>query len=410
MGEKDYVRPPPQATPELKQHEKPALETIISAHDFEDIASKTAAPKTWAFYSAADADCLTRDRNKEFYKRIWFRPRLLRNVKNVSTATTILGHESNVPFFVSPTGMAKLIQPDGEKAISKGCVPERVIQGISNSASFPLDEIVTSVPNGSHAFFVQLYANKDRAKSEALLQQARSLGVDTILVTVDAPWPGKREADERLKMDEDLVTPISGAKGKNDRRGGGIGRQMGAYIANDFAWAELAAVREQWKGKLVVKGIQSWQDALKCAQAGADGVLLSNHGGRNLDGAPPSIVTLLECQLNCPSIFSQLEVFVDGGVRRGSDVLKALCLGATAVGLGRPFLYSVNYGEEGVAHLIDILKTELATAMALVGITDVSQCEPSLVSTLDIDHLVSRGEGHPYATGRRLGSQRKANL
>jgi L-lactate dehydrogenase (cytochrome) len=106
-------------------------------------------------------------------------------------------------------------------------------------------------------------------------------------------------------------------------------------------------------------------------------------------------MTLLECQLNCPTIFSQLEVFVDGGVRRGADILKCMCLGATAVGMGRPVLYAVNYGQEGVEH-----------AMALVGITDLSQCHAGLVSTLDVDHLVSRGEGHPYATGRRLGGER----
>jgi L-lactate dehydrogenase (cytochrome) len=123
-------------------------------------------------------------------------------------------------------------------------------------------------------------------------------------------------------------------------------------------------------------------------------------------------MTLLECQMNCPSIFSQLEVLVDSGIRRGSDVLKCLCLGATAVGLGRPFLYASNYGQEGVEHLIDIIKTELMTAMALIGITDVTQCEPGLVSTLDLDHLVPRGEGHPYATGRRLENSRdlKARL
>lgn len=116
-------------------------------------------------------------------------------------------------------------------------------------------------------------------------------------------------------------------------------------------------------------------------------------------------MTLLECQMNCPSIFAQLEVYIDGGVRRGADILKALCLGATAVGMGRPFLYALNYGEEGIEHFVEILKTELTTAMALIGITDLSQCHPGLVSTLDLDHLVSKGEGHPYATGRRLGAR-----
>ncbi|KAK4496760.1 hypothetical protein PRZ48_012743 [Zasmidium cellare] len=400
----EWQKPPPTATPELQLNEKPPLSAVINAQDFEDIAEKTVSKKTWAFYSSADTNCLTRDRNKEYFGRIWFRPRLLRDVKNVDTSTRILGHEVGLPIFVAPAAMVKMIHPDGEKAIARGCVKERVPQGISTNASFPVEEIVESIPGGSHAFFFQLYVNKDRRKSEELLKHVRSLGIDTVLVTVDAPMPGKREADERVKMDEGLSTPMSGMKGSNDQRGGGIGRLMGGYIAPDFTWNEFKWLRQHWDGKIVAKGVQSWQDAKMCADARLDGVLLSNHGGRNLDTSPPAIMTLLECQMNCPSIFSQLEVLVDSGIRRGSDILKCLCLGATAVGLGRPFLFAAHYGEEGVRHLIEILKTELATAMALVGITDLGQCEPGLVSTLDLDPLVSRGEGHPYAMGRRLES------
>ncbi|KAI5360040.1 putative FMN-dependent dehydrogenase, cytochrome b5-like heme/steroid binding protein [Septoria linicola] len=408
----DFQKPPPKATPELQLNEKPPLSAVINAQDFEDIAERTVSKKTWGFYSSADTGCYTRDRNKEYFSRIWFRPRLLRDVKNVDTSTTILGHKAGVPIYVAPAAMVKMIHPDGELAISRGCVKECVPQGISTNASFPIEEIVPSVEPGAHAFFFQLYVNKDRKKSEELLKHVRSMGISTIMVTVDAPMPGKREADERVKMDESLSTPMSGMKGSNDKRGGGIGRLMGGYIAPDFVWSEFSWLRRVWDGKVVVKGIQSWQDAKMCADAGMDGVLLSNHGGRNLDTSPPAIMTLLECQMNCPGIFSQLEVLVDSGIRRGSDVLKALCLGATAVGLGRPFLFASNYGEEGVEHLIDIIKTELATAMALVGITDVKQCHAGLVSTLDLDHLVSRGEGHPYAIGRRLESTRdvKARL
>ncbi|GIZ44416.1 hypothetical protein CKM354_000761400 [Cercospora kikuchii] len=398
----EFQKPPPTATPELQLHEKPPLSAVINADDFEEIAERTVSKKTWAFYSSADTGCYTRDRNKEYFSRIWFRPRLLRDVKNVNTSTTILGHEAGLPIFVAPAAMVKLIHPDGEKAIARGCVKERVPQAISTNASFPIEEIVPSIEAGAHAFFFQLYVNKDRKKSEELLKHVKSLDIDTIMVTVDAPMPGKREADERVKMDENLSTPMSGQRGSNDRRGGGIGRLMGGYIAPDFTWSEFAWLRRAWHGKIVVKGVQCWQDAKMCADAGMDGVLLSNHGGRNLDTSPPAIMTLLECQMNCPSIFSQLEVLVDSGIRRGSDVLKALCLGATAVGLGRPFLFAANYGEEGVEHLIDIIKTELATAMALVGITDLGQCHAGLVSTLELDHLVSRGEAHPYATGRRL--------
>lgn len=130
--------------------------------------------------------------------------------------------------------------------------------------------------------------------------------------------------------------------------------------------------------------------------------------------APPAIMTLLECQANCSEIFfnpnHSFEVLVDGGVRRGSDILKCLCLGATAVGLGRHFLYAANYGQEGVEHLIDILKSELETAMALAGIRSIEECQPGFVSTLDLDHLVSRGEGHPYATGMRRRERERARL
>lgn len=204
-------------------------------------------------------------------------------MKNVDTRTKILGYEVNIPIFVAPAAMVRMIHPEGEKAIARGCVKEKVPQGISTNASFPVEEIVQSLPNGGHAFFFQLYVNKDRKKSEELLRHVAGLGIDTVLVTIDAPMPGKREADERVKMDESLSTPMSGMKGSNDRRGGGIGRLMGGYIAPDFTWREFAWLRRVWKGKIVVKGVQDWRDARMCAEAGLDGVLISNHGGRNLD-------------------------------------------------------------------------------------------------------------------------------
>lgn len=394
----DWLKPPPTSTVEIKIHEKPPLETIINAQDFEDVAKRTVTKKTWAFYSSASTDCITRDKNQELFGRIWFRPRLLRKVGTVSTRTTMLGHEIGMPIFVSPAAMAKMIHPDGEKGIARGCVDVKVPQCVSTNASFPIEEIVDAVPKEvDYPFFFQLYVNKDRSKSEALLRLVASLGISTIFVTVDGPVQGKREADERVKADETLSTPMSGQRAKNDRRGGGIGRIMGNYIDSNFTWSAFAWLRRHWKGKIVVKGVQSWQDAKRCAEEGVDGVFLSNHGGRNLDTSPPVIMTLLECQMNCPEIFDKLEVFVDGGIRRGGDVLKCLCLGVTAVGFGRPFLYALNYGAEGVQHFIDIMKQELEIAMALIGITDLSQCDPRYVNTAELDINVARGEKHPYA-------------
>jgi L-lactate dehydrogenase (cytochrome) len=155
---------------------------------------------------------------------------------------------------------------------------------------------------------------------------------------------------------------MSGAKAVNDKKGGGLGRIMGAYIDSSLNWDDLQWLRRNWDGKIVLKGIQSAEDAKMAADAGVDGIVLSNHGGRSLDTSPPSIMILLECQRRYPEIFERLEVYVDGGIRRGTDILKCLCLGAKAVGLGRPFLYSVNYGAEGVDHMVD---SEFRSAMTL---------------------------------------------
>jgi L-lactate dehydrogenase (cytochrome) len=335
---------------------------------------------------------------------------LLRNVGSLDTRTKILGQEVGLPIFVAPAAMAKMIHPSGECGIARGCLDISIPQCVSTNASFPIAEIVGSVPQGrekEQTFWFQLYVNKDRPRSEALIRHVASLGITTVFVTIDGPVQGKREADERVKAGEGLSTPMSGQKAKNDSRGGGIGRIMGNYIDPTFTWTDFDWLRQHWRGKIVVKGVQSWQDAKGCAEIGVDGILISNHGGRNLDSSPPAILTLLECQASCPEIFSSLEVLVDGGIRRGADVLKCLCLGATAVGFGRPFLYALNYGEEGVQHFIDIIKQELEIAMALVGITDLSQCDARYVNTLELDGLVARGSEHPYAVGKRKGGRKE---
>lgn len=428
MSNNEWQRPPPEETQELKEHKKPGLDTILNADDFEEVASRTLDKKTWAFYSSAATDCHTRSRNREYFSRIWMRPRILRNVKNVDTSTTMLGHKIGAPLFVSPAALAKLVHPSGELGIAAGCVKNRIPQCISTNASYSVEEIVPTAPEG-HPFFFQLYVNKDRKQSEELLKKVRGLGVTAIFLTVDAPVPGKREEDERVQADESMRAPMSGAKALNDKKGGGLGRIMGSYIDSSLSWDDLPWLRRSWGGKIVLKGIQGAEDARKAAESGVDGIILSNHGGRSLDTSPPAIMTLLECQRCCPDIFDKIEVYVDGGIRRGTDVLKCLCLGATAVGMGRSPLYAVNYGKEGVEHLIDskffgylipylfcltspiVMKDEIEITMKLLGITDLSQVHPGLVNTLDVDHLVPTRLEHPYATRRpKIRSLEKARL
>ena len=271
---------------------------------------------------------------------------------------------------------------------------------ISNNASYPLASVVQAGrPN--QPFFLQLYVNADRSKTTQLLHKARDLGIKAIFVTVDGQVPGKREADERIAADANVSSAISGATASNDKRGGGMGRLMGQYIDRTLGWDDIPWIGQTSRLPVVIKGIQSAADAKKAlGYDNVRGLVLSNHGGRSLDTAQPALLTLLELHRVCPSVFTRCEIYVDGGVTRGTDIVKALALGATAVGVGRPFLYSLCYGTEGVEHLCSILKDELETAMRLLGVTDVEGLGPGLVNTRDVDHLVPGGEGHDWIKWR----------
>ncbi|BCS29027.1 FMN-dependent alpha-hydroxy acid dehydrogenase [Aspergillus puulaauensis] len=405
----DWDKQPASEKPEaVWENDKPPLETLINSHDFEHVASRTASKKTWAFYSSAATDLITRDANKSCFDRIWFRPRVLRNVRSVDTKSKILGVDLSMPLFVSPAAMAKLIHQDGECAIARACESRGIMQGISNNSSYTMEELKNAAPGAS--FFFQLYVNRDREKSAALLRQcSANPNIKAIFVTVDAAWPGKREADERVKADENLSVPMSPSQAKNDKKGGGLGRVMAGFIDPGLTWEDLVWVRNHTHLPVCLKGVMSADDAILAMQAGLDGILLSNHGGRNLDTSPPSIITLLELHKRCPEIFDRMEIYVDSGIRRGSDILKAICLGATAVGMGRSMLFATNYGQDGVEHLIDIMRDELETSMRNSGIISLDEAGPHLVNTGDVDHLVPDSRLHPYARKIARGRNSRAS-
>ncbi|GKZ49396.1 hypothetical protein AbraIFM66951_001802 [Aspergillus brasiliensis] len=379
----------------------PPLSSILSTHDFEKAASQSLTPKTWAFYSSAATDTVTHESNRSMYDRILLRPRILRNVTSVSTQTNILGCQMDLPLFMSPAAMATLVHPDGELALARGCARYGVGMCVSTNAAYHLSEITSAAAKQNkkkmdHPFFFQLYVNKDREVSKRLLRTAEEHGAKAIFVTVDAPVAGKREADERVPLDPHdsrfrTPLPMSGACiGGNDEKGGGLGRSMGQYIDAGFTWEDLKWLKENTVLPIVLKGVQTVEDAVLAVEFGVDGIVVSNHGGRSLDTTTSSIAVLMEIRRCCPQVFDRLEVFVDGGIRRGTDIIKAICLGAKAVGMGRHFLYSLCYGQEGVERLIEIMRDELETTMKLLGITDLSQAHPGLLNTLDVDHLIPK--------------------
>jgi L-lactate dehydrogenase (cytochrome) len=261
--------------------EIPQLEQLIAVHDFEEVARKKYTEKTFAFYSSAATDLVSHHANLNSYRQIMLRPRVLRNVKEVKMPRTILGCPSSAPFFVSPTAMAKLAHPDGELAVARGCGEEDIIHIISNNASFPLAEIVAAGKPGQ-GFFLQLYVNSNRWKTEELLREAAGLGIKAVFVTVDAPIPGKREADERIAAGN-LVSAVSGAVARNDKKGGGLGRVMAKYIDSTLNWEDLAWIKKVSGLPIVLKGVQTGADVRMAMEYGVDAVMLSNHGGRSLD-------------------------------------------------------------------------------------------------------------------------------
>ncbi|ELR02917.1 hypothetical protein GMDG_01138 [Pseudogymnoascus destructans 20631-21] len=333
-----------------KPHPKTPLQSIISSHDFEHAASISLAPKTWSFYSCAARDLVTHKLNSSIYNQILFRPRTMTDVSTADTTTSILGRRSALPLFCAPAALS-------DEAIF---------------ASISAPPVLDTPPPVPMTFFFQLYVDKNRAKSEELLRTAERLGAKAVFVTVDGPVQGKREADERVKADRELA-PMSGMRARNDEKGSSISRAMGSYIDPTLSWKDVEWLRKSTKLPIILKGIMTAQDAVLAMQHGIDGIVLSNHGGRNLDTSPPPMLVLLEIRKNSPEVFDKVEVFVDGGIKRGTDIFKALCLGAKAVGIGRGFLWALNYGEEGVKKFIDILRDELETTMKLCGITDLSQ-------------------------------------
>ncbi|KAI0514424.1 mitochondrial cytochrome-like protein b2 [Xylaria bambusicola] len=406
----EWTRPPPtmEKPPTKVKGAKPPLSSLINAHDFRLAAQQSYTPKAWAFLTSAATDCLTYERNSATYNDIVLRPRVLRDVSSVDVSTTMLGHRITTPIFIAPTSMGRLFHPEGERELGRGAQSLGIPQCVSTSCSYPLPEVMDAVEETKSAdgtnvpVFFQLYVDKDRRKSEKLLRVVKERGVRAIFVTIDAPVIGKREADERIKADENMMTlPMSGMKAKNDSKGGSLGRIMGHFIDASLTWDDVAWLRKTVPGlPIVLKGIQTAMDAVKAMEVGVEAIYITNHGGRSLDTAPATILVLLELQKCCPQIFDKMEVYIDGGITRGTDIFKALCLGAKAVGIGRGFLFALNYGKEGIENFVNMLTDELETTMQQCGITSLDQVHPGLLHTGAVDHLVPGGEEHPYAKWR----------
>jgi L-lactate dehydrogenase (cytochrome) len=363
-------------------------------------------PAAWAYYSSGADDEVTMRENNSVYGRIWFRPRILRDVSTVALNTTLLGQKCSMPIYITATALGKLGHPDGEKNLTIAAGRTGLIQMIPTLASCSFDEIVDARLNDQQTQFFQLYVNSNRAITEKIIRKAEDRGIKGLFVTVDAPQLGRREKDMRMKFDD------SGSKVQNDGkdnvdRSQGAARAISSFIDPSLNWEDLQWLRSVTKMPICLKGVQTWEDAVLAAEAGLNGIVLSNHGGRQLDYARSGIEVLQEVveALKARGLWKPtFEVFIDGGVRRATDVLKAVALGAKGVGIGRPFLYAYSaYGPDGVEHAINLLKAEMEMNMRLIGARSLAELTPEMVDTRALSsHINGVPESHGGQIYQRL--------
>jgi L-lactate dehydrogenase (cytochrome) len=292
------------------------------------------------------------------WSRICFRPRAMKDVACSNMSNTILGKSCHYPVFITPIGLVGMAHSDAELGLVLASKRRGIHCCVSTATTLDHKFIATGFDlqgNKSRqsygAVFFQLYVHSQRSETVNRIRTARKLGYSALFITVDTPVIGKRVDDRRLQAAE--MSKINGGV-STEKEGVQGGRAPSGALSQTLVWEDLVWIREEWPGPIVIKGVQSAEDAKSAMQAGAQGIYLSNHGGRQLRSAPSSLDTLLEIRFKYPEILNNCEVFVDGGFRHGADVVKALCLGAKAVGIGRPFLYALAaFGTEGVERAID---------------------------------------------------------
>ncbi|CAA9964909.1 L-lactate dehydrogenase [Pyrenophora teres f. maculata] len=378
-------------------NEIPHVSLCVSATDFEAVAKAVMPHKSYVYASGSANTGASIKGNIDDWGRINFRPRVMRDVGDVDTRREIFGHSSPYPFYICPMGTMGAIHPGAEPEMIRGAVRKGVHTVVSTASSKSSEQIMQSykdeqeqLGHGSPTqLFYQYYMPVDRKKAIELLHIVKRCGYKGLWITVDAPVLGKRTADRYLQAEEAFAVGLAEESTADWEAGGDNafapamgGRPVQGQLSPHLSWADLEWIRKAWDGHIVLKGIQCAEDAKLAMDYGCDGILLSNHGGRQIHTAPSALMTLLEIRTYCPEVLGKLEVFLDGGLRDGNDVLKALCLGATAVGVGRPFLYALGaYGSKGVERCVDILAEEVQTGMRLLGITSLDQCRSEMVNT-----------------------------
>jgi len=325
----------------------------------EEAARERLDPAVFDYFAGGAGDEQTLADNPAAWRRVWLRPRALVDVSGADPAVDLLGHRLALPVLLAPMAAQRLLHPDGEVAAARAAGAAGTVYCLSTRATADVEEVAAAA---SGPLWFQLYVHVDRARTARVLGRLRALGVERVVLTVDLPVLGRRERDLRhgeLRMPDGLRLA------DHEGRGGAGEVKVIAGWEPSLTWEDVAWVRERSGLPVLVKGVLTGEDARAALDAGAEGVVVSNHGGRQVDGCVPTAVALREV---AAAIGGRAPVLVDGGVRDGADVVRALALGADAVLVGRPYAWGLAQdGEAGVRRVLDAFADDVRRTLALVG-------------------------------------------
>jgi 4-hydroxymandelate oxidase len=345
----------------------------VNVDELEAVARERLEKSVYDYFAGGAEDEVTLRGNREALRRLALRYRVLVDVSRVDTSATLLGIPLSIPVLLAPTALHRLAHPEGERATARAAAAAGTLMTLSTVSSVALEEVASSAPSAPRWF--QLYCFPERPDTEALIARAHRAGYRAIVLTVDAPILGRRERDLRngFTVPEGMAAHPAG----QPEAGAGQWPLSSLIGLPALSWPDLSWIRRASPLPLVLKGIVRGDDAKRAVDEGTAAVWVSNHGGRQLDSATPTAEALEEV---VAAVGGRVPVIFDGGVRRGTDVLKALALGASAAAIGRAQLWGLAVaGEEGVRRVLEMIRDELALAMALGGCRAISEIDRSLV-------------------------------
>ena len=367
-----------------------ALQAAVHIEQLCALGAAVLSPMVRAYFAGGARDGRTLVANREAFARTFLRPRCLRGVGTRSLDLTLLGARMRAPIVLAPTAFLGLAHPEGERATARAARRAGAVMVCSTLATTSIEEVCAQAGVGAETdpgtVWFQLYVYKDRGITAALIDRARAAGCTALVVTADAPVLGTREGDAvhrfglppHLRV-ENLVPDGFGAL-PSDAIGSGLAAYVYRMLDPDLRMHDLDWLAARAGMPLIVKAVLRGDDAAACVDHGASGIIVSNHGGRQLDGAVPSLLALPDI---VAAVGGRVPVLLDSGVRRGSDVLKALALGAAATLVGRPAVFGLAAGgENGVLRALDMLRAELDEAMALCGCASLDEVDRSLIAAL----------------------------